>query len=79
MRGAPDVLVLEQNEAAAGKAGVIIHFGFCLRDPQDIAATRVVHDAGTTIKIRASSCPANRTCSRAVSYTHLTLPTNREV
>lgn len=35
--GAHDILVFEKNEKADGKTGGIVHFGFRLRDPEDIS------------------------------------------
>jgi catechol 2,3-dioxygenase-like lactoylglutathione lyase family enzyme len=48
--GARDVLVFEKNEAKAGKAGGVLHFGFRLTREEDIEiARREVRSAGGTI------------------------------
>jgi len=48
--GSRDVLVFERRRSRAGRAGGVIHFGFRLRRPDDIAvAVRAVLAAGGTV------------------------------
>ena len=56
--GSRDVLVFERNEAKAGKAGGVAHFGFRLADAADIddAADAVVA-AGGTIRDKGEFVP----------------------
>jgi catechol 2,3-dioxygenase-like lactoylglutathione lyase family enzyme len=56
--GTRDVLVFERNEAAAGKAGGVMHFGFRLARPADIdAAADAVVAAGGTIRDKGEFVP----------------------
>lgn len=56
--GTRDVLVLERQPAAAGRAGGIAHFGFRLKRPQDIdAAAAAVVQAGGRIKEQGTFVP----------------------
>src|SRR5437867_5895424 len=56
--GSRDVLVLEKNPKAAGKAGGIAHFGFRLQNPKDIAAAaRAVKKAGGIVKEQGEFVP----------------------
>ena len=64
--GCRDVIVLERNDAKAGKIGGLAHFGFRLRRPKDIAAAaRAVQHAGGTVTSQGEFCPASPTCSPA--------------
>jgi catechol 2,3-dioxygenase-like lactoylglutathione lyase family enzyme len=56
--GSRDVLVFERNPRQAGKAGGLIHFGFRLRRPDDIAhALTAVQAAGGTIRDHGEFVP----------------------
>jgi catechol 2,3-dioxygenase-like lactoylglutathione lyase family enzyme len=56
--GTRDVLVFERNEAEAGKAGGVTHFGFRLADPHDIdAATEGVVAAGGRVRDKGEFVP----------------------
>ena len=56
--GSRDVLVFERNDAAAGKAGGVAHFGFRLADPADIdAAAEAVIAAGGRIRDKGEFVP----------------------
>src|SRR4051794_23551355 len=56
--GSRDVLVFERNEAMAGKAGGMAHFGFRLTDPGDInAAAEAVLAAGGRIREKGEFVP----------------------
>lgn len=53
-----DVLVLERNPERAGAAGGIAHFGFRLRQPEDIdAARQAVESAGGTVREQGEFVP----------------------
>jgi catechol 2,3-dioxygenase-like lactoylglutathione lyase family enzyme len=57
--GSRDVLVFERNDAEAGKAGGVAHFGFRLTDPADInAAADAVVAAGGTIRDKGEFVPS---------------------
>jgi len=56
--GTRDVLVFERNDAKAGKAGGVAHFGFRLADPADIdAAAEAVIAAGGRIRDKGEFVP----------------------
>jgi catechol 2,3-dioxygenase-like lactoylglutathione lyase family enzyme len=56
--GTRDVLVFERNDAAAGKTGGVVHFGFRLADPADIdAAAEAVVAAGGKIRDKGEFVP----------------------
>lgn len=57
--GSRDVLVFEERDPKKiGKSGGIAHFGFRLREPDDIdAAARAVMRAGGKIKTQGEFCP----------------------
>ena len=56
--GTRDVLVLQYDPAAAGRAGGVIHFGYRLKDPTDIdAAAAAVVQAGGRIKKQGTFVP----------------------
>ncbi len=56
--GSWDVIVFERKPRAAGKTGGIVHFGFRLRRPADIArAIAAVHEAGGTIRDHGEFVP----------------------
>jgi catechol 2,3-dioxygenase-like lactoylglutathione lyase family enzyme len=56
--GTRDVLVLERDEARAGRAGGIAHFGFRLVDPADIERARqAVEAAGGTVREHGEFVP----------------------
>ena len=56
--GSRDVLVFERKPAMAGPGGGIIHFGFRLCDPADIAtAIASIEQAGGTILSQGDFCP----------------------
>jgi methylmalonyl-CoA/ethylmalonyl-CoA epimerase len=56
--GPNDVLAFERDEARAGSAGGIIHFGFRLVDPADIdGAVAAVLAAGGTLLKRGEFAP----------------------
>ncbi len=56
--GARDVIVLEQKRKSAGKSGGIAHFGFRLKNPNDIgAAARAVKKAGGIVKEQGEFVP----------------------
>jgi len=56
--GSRDVLVFERNDAKAGKAGGVAHFGFRLADPADIdAAAEAVLAAGGRILDKGEFVP----------------------
>ena len=56
--GSRDVLVFERKPALAGAGGGVIHFGFRLHDPADIAAAIAsVQQAGGTILSQGDFCP----------------------
>jgi catechol 2,3-dioxygenase-like lactoylglutathione lyase family enzyme len=56
--GARDVIVLEQDARRAGRRGGIVHFGFRLQRPGDIAAAvRAVKKAGGRVKEHGEFVP----------------------
>src|SRR5258708_28055317 len=56
--GSRDALVFERKPAMAGPGGGVIHFGFRLRDPADIAsAAAAVEKAGGAILSQGEFCP----------------------
>lgn len=56
--GSRDVIVFQENAAAAGRPGGVEHFGFRLMDPADIDAAAVeVERAGGTDIERGEFCP----------------------
>jgi catechol 2,3-dioxygenase-like lactoylglutathione lyase family enzyme len=56
--GTRDVLVFERDPKRAGKAGGIVHFGFRLQDPKDIAAAaRAVTKAGGRVREQGEFVP----------------------
>jgi len=56
--GSRDVLVFERKPGLAGKAGGIVHFGFRLRNPEDIhEAARLIQEAGGTLSSRGEFVP----------------------
>ena len=56
--GSRDVIVLERKPRQAGRAGGVIHFGFRLKRPQDIAkAAAAVQAAGGRITDRGEFVP----------------------
>ena len=56
--GCNDIIVFEKKKADYGKSGGIIHFGFRLKDPQDIdeMAERIL-TAGGKITDKGEFCP----------------------
>jgi catechol 2,3-dioxygenase-like lactoylglutathione lyase family enzyme len=56
--GARDVLVFERSTRKSGATGSVEHFGFRLKNPEDIAdAVRAVESAGGTIVERGEFVP----------------------
>jgi catechol 2,3-dioxygenase-like lactoylglutathione lyase family enzyme len=56
--GTRDVIVLEQQPETAGRAGGVLHFGFRLSDPADIAAAaETVERAGGRLRERGEFVP----------------------
>ena len=56
--GSRDVIVFERNPSQAGRAGGISHFGFRLRNPDDIEkACYEIEKAGGTIRNRGEFVP----------------------
>jgi catechol 2,3-dioxygenase-like lactoylglutathione lyase family enzyme len=56
--GARDVLVFERSTKKSGATGSVEHFGFRLKNPEDIAdAVRAVESAGGTIVERGEFVP----------------------
>jgi catechol 2,3-dioxygenase-like lactoylglutathione lyase family enzyme len=56
--GAHDVLVFERGKGAIGKTGSVAHFGFRLKDPNDIhAAAAAVKEAGGSIEEQGEFVP----------------------
>jgi catechol 2,3-dioxygenase-like lactoylglutathione lyase family enzyme len=56
--GTRDVLVFERKPEAAGKAGGVVHFGFRLKAPEDIAkAVAAVEEAGGKIRDHGEFVP----------------------
>ena len=56
--GSRDVLVFEQDSERAGRPGGVVHFGFRLCDPADIAAAaKAVRQAGGEIIDEGEFCP----------------------
>src|SRR5271169_3010493 len=56
--GTRDVIVFEKKPEQAGQAGGVIHFGFRMQNPADIAeAARKVVAGGGTVRAQGEFCP----------------------